>query len=112
MGLTAAIVGLSDLTINACFTSTAVETIGRGRPALYYDPTDRIRESFFRAIPGFVCGSGDLEERVNELLWRTDAAARAAYLAQHFDELEGHFDGLAITRLRELLHAHAHMRAA
>lgn len=102
---TAAVVGLCDLSINACFTSPAVETIGAGRPALYYDPTDLFPSSFFRQIPGFVATDADeLGRRVEELLSATDAE-REHDLRTRFSDLEGHFDGLAITRLRERLHS-------
>ncbi len=100
---TAAAVGLCDLSINACFTSPAVETIGAGRPALYYDPTDLFPRSFFRRIPSFVATDPEeLASLVEELL-AVDAAKRSDDLRARFSELEGHFDGLAITRLRESL---------
>lgn len=100
---TAAVVGLTDLSVNACFTSPAVESIGVGRPAIYYDPTALFPESFFRTIPGLVAtDEDDLCARVETLLG-LDENARAADLRDRFAELEGHFDGLAITRLRRRL---------
>lgn len=102
---TAAAIGLSDLSINACYTSPAVETIGAGRAAVYYDPTDRFPDAFFRAIPDFVATS---EEELARLVDRQLAAseeARAGDLRSRFEGLEGHFDGLAITRLRARLRA-------
>jgi polysaccharide biosynthesis PFTS motif protein len=103
---TAAVVGLCDLSVNACYTSPAIETIGAGRPALYYDPTARFPEAFLRKIPRFVATSEDeLAVLVEEQL-AAAGDARAADLRERFAELEGHFDGLAITRLR------AHLRAA
>lgn len=97
---TAAVVGLSDITISACFTSTLIETVGSGRPGLYFDPTDRVPDAFWRRIPGLVCTSTDgLEARVRELL-AADSHSIDAWLRTHFRELEGHFDGLGITRLR------------
>ncbi|HET7568261.1 MAG TPA: hypothetical protein VFJ91_09740 [Gaiellaceae bacterium] len=102
---TAAAVAFSDLSINACFTSPAVETIGAGRPALYYDPTGLFPDSFFRRVPGLVATSEDeLARRVQELLAAGDAE-READLRTRFAALEGHFDGRAITRLRERLRA-------
>lgn len=98
-------VGLCDLSINACFTSPAVETIGAGRPAVYYDPTDLFPRSFFRGIPNLVATSADELEALVRSQLDLDDAARAADLRSRFDELEGHFDGLAITRLRERLRA-------
>jgi hypothetical protein len=101
---TAAIVGLTDLSISACFTSTAVEGMGCSRPALYYDPTGRFPDTFQGRIPGLVVESDDeLERRVRELLWDTTREQYDAYLRSSCADLEGRFDGLAITRLRERL---------
>ncbi|MGH3051252.1 MAG: hypothetical protein ACRDLK_13935, partial [Gaiellaceae bacterium] len=94
---------LCDLSVNACFTSPAVETIGAGRPTLYYDPTGLFPESFFRRIPGLVATSEEeLGDRIEELL-ALDEEARAADVRARFSELEGRFDGLAITRMRDRL---------
>ncbi len=102
---TAAVVGLCDVSIAACFTSPAVETIGVGRPALYFDPTELFPESFFRRIPRFVATSeAELVERIEALLAVTPEE-RERDLRERFAGLEGHFDGLAITRLRERLRA-------
>lgn len=102
---TAAVVACSDLSVNACFTSPAVETIGAGRPALYFDPTGLFPASFFRRIPGLVATSDDeLGSRVEALLAQ-DATERETDLRTRFAALEGHFDGRAISRLRERLRA-------
>ena len=102
---TAAAVGFSDLSVNACFTSPAIETIGIGAPAVYFDPTNRFPQSFLRLIPDFVAASEDeLAVQVEaQLALRGDA--RAADLRRRFAELEGHFDGRAITRLRSRIRA-------
>jgi hypothetical protein len=102
---TAAAIGLSNMSLNACYTSPAVETIGAGIPALYYDPTQRFPGAFLRRIPRFVAVSTDELERLARHQLQLDDAARAADLRERFGELEGHFDGLAITRLRERLSA-------
>ncbi|HVH51829.1 MAG TPA: hypothetical protein VM690_06760, partial [Gaiellaceae bacterium] len=94
---TAAVVAFSDLSINACYTSPAVETIGAGRPAIYYDPTDLYPDSFFRRIPDFVATSGE------ELATLVESQLTGDPRLTRFDALEGHFDGLAISRLRERL---------
>jgi polysaccharide biosynthesis PFTS motif protein len=94
---TAAVVAFSDLSINACYTSPAVETIGAGRPAVYFDPTDLFPTSFFRRIPDFVATNGEaLASLVESQLTGDPRLSR-------FDALEGHYDGLAITRLRARL---------
>jgi polysaccharide biosynthesis PFTS motif protein len=102
---TAAVVGLCDLSVNACFTSPAVETIGAGKPALYFDPTGRIPRAFFRAIPGFVAADEEELAVLVQRLLDLDAGERAADLRARFAQLEGHFDGRAISRLRERLRA-------
>ena len=100
---TAAVVGLCNLSVNACYTSPAVETIGAGRPALHFDPTNRFPEAFLRGIPRFVAtGVDELAELVAECLFANPAES-AEDLRQRFSRLEGRFDGLAITRLRNRL---------
>ena len=101
---TAAVVGLTDLTISACFTSTTVEAIGCGQRAIYYDPTNRVPHAFWRRIPGLVCvADEELYERVRYLLWECDDATYMDYLRTHCMGIEGYFDGRAITRLRRRL---------
>jgi hypothetical protein len=103
---TAAVIGLTELSISACFTSTAVEGMGCGRPTLYYDPTERFPAAFWRRIPDLVCTTDDeLHERVTELLWQTTREEHVAYLRANCSALEGRFDGGALTRLRERLTA-------
>jgi polysaccharide biosynthesis PFTS motif protein len=103
---TAAVVGLTDGSISACFTSTVVEGLGCCKPAVYFDPTDRLPNAFWRSYPGLVCvDAAALENRIRELL-TSDPAAFADFARREYADIEGHFDGLAITRLRE------HLRAA
>ncbi|MDA1188676.1 MAG: hypothetical protein O2854_03210 [Chloroflexi bacterium] len=101
---TATVIGLSDLTINACFTSTAIETIGAGRRAIYYDSTNSFPQAFWFRIPGMVCTTvQELSLRVSQLLWELDDKSYLAYLRKYCYDIEGHFDGLAISRLRQHL---------
>lgn len=100
---TAAVVGLSDLSINACYTSPAVESIGAGRPALYFDPTGLFPDSFFRRIPRFVAADVDALAALVEEQLALEGDALRADLQARFGELEGFFDGLAVARLRERL---------
>lgn len=103
---TAAVIGFSAVTISAFQTSTGIETIGSGTPALHYDPTDRFPRTFLRRVPGFVATSpGELESLVRPLLTLDGRQEWAATLHERFGGLEGHFDGRAITRLRERLRA-------
>ena len=97
---TAAVIAFSDLTVNACYTSPAVETIGAGRPAVYFDPTERFPNAFFRGITRLVTTSeAELVAFVeSELAVRTRESVdefRGRYAA-----LEGYVDGRAISRLR------------
>ncbi|MDA2933997.1 polysaccharide biosynthesis PFTS motif protein [Acidobacteria bacterium AH-259-D05] len=101
---TASVVGLADLVISACFTSTTVEAIGCGNRAIYYDPTDRAPHAFWHRIPGMVCiADEELYDRVRYLLWDCDDEMYMNYLSTHCVGIEGHFDGQAITRLRRRL---------
>lgn len=97
---TAAVVGLCDLSINAVYTSTLVESMGCGKPAVYYNPTKRMPNVFWRAMPGVLTDTDEaLHESVSTLL-ETDAAAYRIFLDRHCADLDGHFDSRAITRLR------------
>lgn len=102
---TAAVVGLTDATVNACFTSTLVEGFGAGRLGVYFDPNDRVPEAFWRRYPNLVFVDRiALRERVEAMVGMT-RDERLAELHSHYRELEGHFDGRAVTRLREHLRA-------
>lgn len=101
---TATAVGLTDLTISACFTNTTVEAIGCGNRAIYYDPTNRFSHAFWHRIPALVCVTpDDLYERARYLLWECDDESYLRYLRTHLLDIEGYFDGRAITRLRQRL---------
>jgi hypothetical protein len=98
---TAAAVGLCDVSVSACFTSPAVETLGAGLPAIYFDATDRFPHSFFRRFHDLVVArDDDLAAQIEAQL-----AGRGEDLPGRFAGLEGHFDGLAITRLRSRIRA-------
>jgi polysaccharide biosynthesis PFTS motif protein len=101
---TAVAVGLTDLTISACFTSTTVEAIGCGKRAIYYNPTNRMPQAFWCRIPGMVCATDEeLYHRVRHLLYECDQESYLEYLRTHCMGVEGHFDGRATTRLRHRL---------
>lgn len=100
----AAVIGLADLAINVCFSSTLVEAIGSGGRAIYYDPTNRFPDAFWRRIPGMVCvAEEELYDRVCYLLWDCDNKTYMDYLSSYCMGIEGHFDGRAVTRLRSRL---------
>lgn len=109
---TSVAVGLADLTISACFTSTAIESVGCGIKALYYDVSDRCPldddfkalNAFWNRISHLICRNREqLSARVYELLYTTSDDEYRDYLRQHFSHVEGYFDGLALTRLRQRL---------
>ena len=103
---TAAVIGLTDLSISICFTSTAVEAAGCGKRAVYYDPSRPKPHAFWYRIPGMVCVSDEeLYERVRHLLWECDDEAYMDYLQAHYRGIEEYLDGQAITRLRRRLAA-------
>lgn len=103
---TAAVLALSDCAIAIPFSSVAIEALGAGKPGFYYghheslDLQPRVAEGF----PGIVCRSEEeLEARVRDLLWGDDRSEDLDRLLERVAILEGHFDGLAITRLRRRL---------
>ncbi|MDA0748808.1 MAG: hypothetical protein O2954_20005 [bacterium] len=106
---TAAIIGLADLTISACFSTTAIESIGCGTRALYYDvsdrcPPDNIWGAFWHRIPELVCRSREeLKDRIYKLMYETSDEEYRDYLHLNFKHMDGFFDGRAITRLRRKL---------
>lgn len=97
---TAAVIAFSDLTVNACYTSPAVETIGAGRPAVYFDPTGRFPDAFFRRIPRFVATSEDELASLVESQLAVTGRKLVDDLRGRYAALEGHMDGRAISRLR------------
>ena len=101
-----AVIALCDASVNACYTSPAIETIGAGRPSVYFDPTSELSATTLPCrIPRFVARNADELSRVVAELLALDPDDRAADLRERFSGLEGHFDGRAITRLRERLRA-------
>lgn len=101
---TSAVVAFSDAVVGMAFSSVIVEAIGAGKPAFYIDPVEHFPHAFWRDIPGMVVLDADgLERRLQELLWDTDHDEYMGYLHAHLADVEGHFDGLAMTRLRRLL---------
>ncbi len=92
----------SDLIISACFTSSAVESIGAGTPSVYYDATNKFSDCFYSGYPRLVAHSyPELEELVTHWL----SVSRDQYLAYsrtHFKgDLDEYLDGRALTRFRK-----------
>lgn len=101
---TSAIVVFSDAVVGMPFTSVVVEALGAAKPGLYYDPIEQFPSVFWRRIPGMVAtNESELDQRLRTLLWETGRDEYLDYLRTHLAWVEGHFDGLAITRLRRRL---------
>ena len=104
-----AAIALADLTISVCFTSTAIESIGCGVKALYYDIYDRSGPesewgAFWHKFPELVCRNRDqLKARIDKLMYEVTDKEYQTYLNRYLDDMEGFFDGRAITRLRKKL---------
>lgn len=109
------IIAISDLTISSPFTSTTFEALSAREKGLWYDASDKFRESYYDGIPGLVCHTyAQLLTRADELLNNTSDAEYNQYLDMHIKEkVESYLDGKAITRFRELLFnglgAHRHI---
>lgn len=101
---TDALLALTDLTIGLPFTSVVVEAMGAGKPAVYFDAARQYPEASWHGIPGLVCDTlDDLERRARELLWQVSRDEYRVYLERYASDVEGHFDGLGMTRLRRRL---------
>lgn len=99
------LMALSDLVVSFPFTSTTFEALAAGRKALWFDPTAKLRATFFDKISGLVCHDEQaLERRCRELLYETDDAAWSRFIAERVrGVIEPYCDGRALTRWRELL---------
>ena len=101
---TGAVIALTDMALTTSYGTPLIEAIGYGKPAIYYAEKDYLPDSFWRRIPGMVCVTDEeLYDRVRHLLWECDKEAYSEYLRTYCMGIEGHFDGLAITRLRQRL---------
>lgn len=99
------IIAFSDLTISFPFSSTTFETFSARGRAIWYDATNKFRDTFYDKIPGLVChGYEELSERVRALLFEISEAEFNDYLDKYIKgSVESYLDGMAITRFRELL---------
>ncbi|NPE27398.1 polysaccharide biosynthesis PFTS motif protein [Methanococcoides sp. SA1] len=104
-GDTAEVIAISDIVISACFTSTTVEALGTGKKAIYFDASDRFRDTYYDKLPKMVAhGYKELNEYVNYWLNEVDDNLFKNYLNMYvIDEIDAYADGKAITRFRELL---------
>jgi len=102
---TSEIIAFSELTISFPFTSTTFEALTARKKAIWYDATNKFRNTFYDNIPGLVCHSyEELLNRVNELLFRTSEQEYDNYLDKYVkNKLESYLDGRAISRFRYFL---------
>ena len=96
---------ICDLTISACFTTTAVEALGFGKKAIYFDATGRFKGYYYDRFPNFVAhGYKELVNLVDYWLYKIKDDEFSEYIDRHIKgELDPYADGFAITRFRELL---------
>jgi polysaccharide biosynthesis PFTS motif protein len=95
----------SDLTISFPFTSTTFEALSAKKKALYYDASDKFRDTYYDKVPGLVCHSYDeLRKRAGELLYNIKGEEYEAYLNKDIkNRIDSYLDGKAISRFRTLL---------
>jgi polysaccharide biosynthesis PFTS motif protein len=101
---TSEIIAISDLVISLTFTSLTIEALCIRKKAIYYDPLDCFRDTYYDTVPGLVChGYDELKNRVNALL-KMPKDEYNSYLDRYVKgELEHYLDGMAITRFRKHL---------
>ena len=103
-GGTVEIMAASDLVITHCFSSPTIEALGARRRALWYEPGEKFRGTYYDRIPGLVAhGYQELSDRSRELTAASEEE-HGRWLDRHVKgALEAHLDGLALTRLRRAL---------
>lgn len=93
-----------DLVISFPFTSSTFEAISAGKKALYYDPVDKFRGSYYDEVPGLICHNyGELFARTKYLLSDSGDHTYREEIKKYKAKFDGHLDGLAITRFYRLL---------
>lgn len=99
------IIKISDVVITYAFSSSTTEALGCRKKAIFYDPTDTLREYYYNEIPGLVAhGYQELEDRVKCLLYRTDNKQYEQYLdTEVLFRVEDYLDGMGLERFRNML---------
>lgn len=99
------VVAASDLTVTFCFSSVSAEALGAGKRAIWYEPGERWRETFFGGEPMLVAhGFAELRSLVQKLLYEMSDEEYQAYLQNKVRELVDSFlDGSGLSRFRALL---------
>ena len=99
------IMAVSDLVITHCMSSPTVEALGARKRAFWYESGNKHRGLLYDQIPGLIThGYEELEKRVNGLLYDISDEEYDQYLQECIrGKVEGHLDGNAVTRFRDLL---------
>ncbi|MFH1776597.1 MAG: hypothetical protein ABH952_03445 [Candidatus Omnitrophota bacterium] len=100
-----AIIAVSDLVVTHCMSSPTIEALGAGKKSFWYEPGDKHRGIAYDSIPGLlVHGYDALKSRVDYLLDDISDSQYKEYLDKYIkNRIEANLDGLALTRLRDLL---------
>lgn len=95
----------SEMTISFPFTSATFEAISARKKAVYYDASNKFRDTFYDRVPGLVCHSyNELFNRTKELLFEIDDFEYNKYLDKYVKgKVESYLDGDALMRFRDLL---------
>ncbi len=99
------IMAFSDVSISFPFTSTTFEALSARKKAVWYDATDKFRDTYYDSIPGLVLHNyEELLIRVKALLFEISEDEYANYLELYVKgKVESYLDGKAITRFRNIL---------
>ncbi|MFC1631078.1 polysaccharide biosynthesis PFTS motif protein [Candidatus Omnitrophota bacterium] len=100
----------SELTISFAFGSPTFEALAARKKSIFYDPSDKFRDTLYDKIPGLVCHDyGQLLQRAKQLLFDVDREAYNKYLDEFVKgEFEPYLDSQALTRMRRLLTGELH----
>lgn len=101
------IMAVSDLVITHCMSSTTAEALGARKKAIWYETGVKHKDLLYDSIPWLVIhGCQQLEEHIDFLLYEISDQEYDDYLEKYIKgKVESHLDGLAVTRLRDLLSA-------
>jgi len=99
------VVAASDLTVTFCFTSVSAEALGGRKRAIWYEPGERWRETFYGKEPLLTAhGYGELKPLVRKLLYEMPEAAYQRFLEERVrGTVDTFLDGQGLSRFRTLL---------
>ncbi len=98
------VIAASDLTVTFCYSSVSAEALGAGRRAIWYEPGQRWRDTFFGAEPMLVAhGFSELKRLVTTLLDMSEEEYHEYLQSRVRGLVETFVDGRGLSRLRALL---------